>query len=357
MPFRRLSVLFVVCLLIPVLSTSNPPASLSTRVGAQSGCTPPLYQGYPSSCSTLNIRWLNRDPVAAIDHYDILRGGAKIGQAPAAATSYSDYCGCGFHATYTIRQVMKSGATCQTVTTGLLPHTRPCDMCTGGGQLLNVVSAASLNTPAAPNSIVTLFANPGQRLTSATASATSTPAPTNLGGTQVLVNGQAANLFYVSPAQINFLMPPVNSAAVNIVCTGSNGERTEGSAITGPNPGIFTVNNNGSGVAAAVVTTDGRNYQRIYDANRNPVPIRVSNGGQPTYLVLFCTGVRNQGEVQVKIAGQMCPVVWAGAHPQLAGLDQINVQLPASLQGVGAAQIILSAGGLLANFAQINLGS
>jgi uncharacterized protein (TIGR03437 family) len=172
----------------------------------------------------------------------------------------------------------------------------------------------------------------------------------------VLVNGQAASLFYVSPTQINFLMPAVPAGAVNIVCTGSGGQRTEGSAVTAPNPGIFTVNNNGSGLAAAVVTTDGQNYQRIYDANRNAVPVRV-NSGQPSYLILFGTGVRNQGEVQVKIAGQLCPVVWSGAHPQWPGLDQINVQLPASLQGVGTAQIILSAGGLVANFAQINIGN
>lgn len=357
MSSRKSLLLLAVCLLVPTLSTSHHFSSLSTPVAAQSSCTPPLYQGYPSSCSTISLRWLNRNAVAQIDHYDILRGGVKIGTAPANAVSYSDQCGCGFHATYVIRQVMKSGATCQTPTTGMVPHTRPCEMCTGGGQLLNVVSAASLNGPVAPNSVVTLFANPGQQLTSATASAPNAPAPTNLAGTQVLVNGQAASLFYVSPTQINFLMPAVNAGAVNIVCTGSAGERTEGNAVTAPNPGVFTVNNNGSGLAAAVVTTDGQTYQRIYDANRNAVPVRVNNSSQPSYLILFGTGVRNQGEVQVRIAGQLCPVVWSGAHPQWPGLDQINVQLPASLQGAGTAQIILTAGSLVANSAQINIGS
>lgn len=361
MSLRKSMVLVVVCLLLPVLSASDRLSHSHTyspnRVEAQSTCTPPLFQGYPSSCSTLNLRWLNRDAVSLIDHYDILRAGTKVGTAPGNAISYSDPVGCSFGATYTIRQVMKSGATCQTVTTGNPPHTKPCDMCTGGGQLLNLVSSASFNSPVSPNSIVTLFANPGQQLTSVTAGANSLSLPTNLSGTQVLVNGSPANLFYVSPGQINFLMPAVNVGAVSLVITGSNGERTEGSAVTAPNPGIFTVNSNGSGVAAAVITNDGRNYQRIYDGNRNAVPIRVSEGGQPTYLVLFGTGIRNQGEVQVKIGGQTCPIIWSGAHPQWAGLDQLNIQLPDSLRGVGTVQIVLSTGGFIANFAQINIGN
>lgn len=348
--------LLVSVLLSLVLFSRQPSSQLVNRVEAQT-CTPPLFQGYPSSCSTLNIRWLNRDPISLIDHYDILRGSTKVGEAPASAISYSDAVGCSFGATYIIKQVMKSGATCQTVTTGNPPHTKPCDLCTGGGNLLNLVSAASFNAPVALNSVATVFANPGQSLTSATAGATTVPLPESLAGTQVLVNGTPAGLFYVSPGQINFLMPQTNVGAVSVVITGPNGERTEGSALTGPNPAIFTATANGSGVAAAQVTADGQSYQRVYDANRVAVPISVRDQGRTNYLVLYGTGIRNQSAVEVKIGGQSCPVTFAGAHPSLPGVDQLNVQLPDSLRGIGTVAVVVTAGGFVANLAQINIGN
>src|SRR5262249_32186806 len=162
--------------------------------------------------SNINLRWLNRDPISLIDHYEIYRGNVKVGEAPASAISFSEPVGCAFSAVYTIKQVMKSGASCQTVTTGNPPHTKPCDMCAGGNPgdgsgTLNVVSSASFIPPATPGAIVTLFANPGQPLTSTTATASGFPLPTNISGTRVLVNGSPTGLFYVSPNQINFLMP------------------------------------------------------------------------------------------------------------------------------------------------------
>ncbi len=337
--------------------TDLPMTGIVETVGAQSTCTPPLFQGYPSSCSNINLRWLNRDPISLIDHYEIFRGGAKVGEAPANAISFTEPVGCGFGATYTIRQVMRSGATCQTVTTGNPPHTKPCDLCTGGGSLLNLVNSASFSSPVGSNSISTIFAVPGQSLTSVTASANSLPLPQNLLGTQLFINGAPADLFYVSPTQINFLMPQVNAGAINVVVTGSNGERTEGSALTGPNPAIFTANSNGNGVAAAQVTTDGQRYQRIYDANRVAMPVSVSVNGQPNYLILYGTGIGNQNNVEVKIGGQSCQVTYAGASSGFPGVDQINVRLPESLRGVGTVAIVVTANGFISNFSQINIGN
>ena len=337
------------------LSVRNPAVPLA-GVKAQSSCTPPTYLGYPSTCGIIGILWLRVDTVSQIDHYDILRYGIKIGEAPANAQSYSDRVGCDFAAIYTIKQVMKSGATCSTVTTGSPPHTRPCDICLTA-PLLNVVTSASFTSPVMPGSIVTVFAKPTQPMTSVTAAAGSLPLPFNLGGTQVSIDGVPAGLFYVSPNQINFLMPDIRPGAVEVLITGSNGERTEGNALTGINPCIFTADSSGTGVAAALVTTDGQNFQHIFDENRNAIPISVGNSEQQKYLILYGTGIRNQGEVQVKIAGRSCNVVFAGAHPGLPGLDQINVQLPQSLQGVGLTYITVLAGGLAANFAQINIGN
>ncbi|MGH9832294.1 MAG: hypothetical protein ACREBD_08740 [Blastocatellia bacterium] len=348
------------CLLASVLVLSDRATPISSKkVEAQSACTPPLYQGYPSACSNIYLRWLNRDPISAIDRFEIYRGGLKVGEVPGSAISFSEPVGCSFAAVYTIKQVMKSGASCQTVTTGNPPHTKPCDLCPGGGGpgTLNVVSAASFNPPVPPGSIATLFADPGQTLTSATAPATGATLPTNIAGTQVLVNGTPTGLFYVSPNQINFLIPQSAVGTTNIVINGSNGERTEGALLTAPNPAIFMANSRANGVAAALVTSDGRSFQPVADASGAAVPISVGSPGQPSYLILFGTGMRTQGPVQVRIAGRDCIVAWSGAHSLYAGLDQINVQLPDSLRGLGMVTVAVTVGGFTSNFAQINIGN
>lgn len=375
MSCRKVFFALFVCLLSSVFTLSDRTAGARTSlsagsVNAQSSCTPPLYQGFPSSCSNINLRWLNRDPVSMIERYEIWRSGFKVGDAPGSAISFSESVGCGFGAVYTIKQIMKSGASCQTVTTGNPPHTKPCDMCAGdggggggggtgggGGGTLNVVSAASFNPPAAPGSIGAIFASAGQTLTSVTAAASGFPLPTNISGTRVLVNGTPAVLFYVSPNQINFLLPDSAIGTVNLTVNGSSGERTDGAILTAPNPGIFTANNQGNGVAAALVTPDGWNFQRVADTSGNAIPISVGQGGQPNYLVLFGTGLRTPGPVQVRIGGRDCNVTWSGAHPQLAGLDQINVRLQDSLRGVGMVQIVVQVGGFVANFTQVNIGN
>lgn len=341
----------LVCLLALFSSVSN---SIPLPIAeAQTTCTPPLFQGYPSSCSNINLRWLNQNPASLIDHFEIFRGGVKVGEAPGNAITWSEAVGCGFGARYIIKQVMRSGASCSVETTTNPPHTKPCDLCTGGQPALNLVSSASFTAPVAPGSIATLFANQGQSLTSVTSSSTGFPLPTNISGTQVMVNGVATSLFYVSPAQINFLMPQTNAGAASVVVTGSGGQRTEGAALTGPNPAIYVSNRN----VAALVTADGRSYQRTVDASGNPVPVSVGSGGRPNYLILFGTGLRDQGAVQVRVGGQLCNVMWSGAHPQFAGLDQINVQLPESLRGVGLTGVTVTASGFVANLAQITIGN
>jgi uncharacterized protein (TIGR03437 family) len=223
--------------------------------------------------------------------------------------------------------------------------------------MLNVVSAASFKAPATPGAIAAIFADTGQTLTSTTASATGFPLPTNISGTQVLVNGSAAGLFYVSPNQINFLMPGSATGTVNLTVTGSGGQRVDGSTLTAANPAIFSANSRGSGVAAALVTADGRSFQRVADSSGGAIPISVGGPGRPNYLVLFGTGLRNQGAIQVRIGGRDCLVTWSGPHSQLAGLDQINVQLNDSLRGVGVAQVVVTAGGFTANSTTVNIGN
>jgi uncharacterized protein (TIGR03437 family) len=120
--------------------------------------------------------------------------------------------------------------------------------------VVNAASYAPVTNPVAPLEIVLLF---GENLTATPASA-SYPLPTTLGKTQVLINGQAAPLFWVSPAlivaQVPYQVGPAygvsyatfqvvnNSVASNLVTT----------YVRGTAPGIFSVGESGLSGASAV---------------------------------------------------------------------------------------------------------
>ncbi len=71
-------------------------------------------------------------------------------------------------------------------------------------RITSIVNAASFLPEVTNNTIVSIF---GENLAAATASAQSLPLPLTLNGVRVEVGGRAASLYFVSPTQINFLLP------------------------------------------------------------------------------------------------------------------------------------------------------
>jgi uncharacterized protein (TIGR03437 family) len=53
------------------------------------------------------------------------------------------------------------------------------------------------------------------------------------------------------------------------------------------------------------------------------------------------------------IGGQAVKVVYAGLQPVYAGLDQINVQLPANLKGAGQVNVSIAVDGQVSNTANL----
>ncbi|MGH9833375.1 MAG: IPT/TIG domain-containing protein [Blastocatellia bacterium] len=236
------------------------------------------------------------------------------------------------------------------------------------------VSAASfVGSPAAiaANSIVAAF---GTQLATGTQSAPSQPLPTTLLNTSVTINSTLAPLFFVSPNQINYLVPPNTAegdAQVVVTSTASNGDQIVSRGqirIASVAPAIFTVNNNGAGAPAAVTGRINANGQFVFDpappfephptqpGQFLPSPIDVGTSDRPAFLILFGTGLRNApaGSVKAIIGGvevNVAPV----AAPGFTGLDQINLQLPVSLKGRGTVDLSLVAGGISSNPVSVNL--
>jgi uncharacterized protein (TIGR03437 family) len=74
--------------------------------------------------------------------------------------------------------------------------------------------------------------------------------------------------------------------------------------------------------------------------------------------MLFGTGIRGVSSlsgVRVAIGGIDVPALSAGAQMQYAGLDQVNVELPASLRGRGDVNVALVVDGKPANIVTIRV--
>jgi uncharacterized protein (TIGR03437 family) len=215
---------------------------------------------------------------------------------------------------------------------------------------VTTVNAASFlaAAPLAPDTIATVF---GTNLSSATASAASQPLPTTLAGVTVLVNGVPAPLFFVSPFQINYLIPPGTAAgAAGVVVTNEGGLVSRGTVnVAGVGPAFFTANADGQGVPAGYVTRSSPGSLLAsdepllrYDAARQRfVPVEVARPpGDVVYLILFGTGLRRAPDadgnaangaaesVQATVGGVAAKVTYAGAAPGFTGLDQVNILLP-----------------------------
>ncbi|HKQ74263.1 MAG TPA: kelch repeat-containing protein, partial [Blastocatellia bacterium] len=220
--------------------------------------------------------------------------------------------------------------------------------------LAAVNSADFRQGPIAIDSIASIF---GVNLAVRTEFAQTIPLPLDLAGTTVTINGIPAQLFFASATQINFAAPAtLEPGPATIIVSNPAGQFSVGSAqIALSAPAIFTANAAGTGDAAALATVDGVNYQLP--------PFDTLVNGRPNIIVFFATGVRrapaanpDDGDgvaesVTVTIDGKPARTLFAGAQGFLNSLDQMNVELPASLAGGGerSVEVRVSVNGLPAN--------
>ncbi len=233
-----------------------------------------------------------------------------------------------------------------------------------GRAVANVSAASYLGADAAPASIVSAF---GDGLATMTAAATTPTLPSLLGGTHVTLRdsaGQEVNapLFFVSPQQVNYLVPAgLAEGLATVTITNAAGASSRGLLnLTRVAPAIFTADASGKGYPAADVQrvySDGSSsYERVarFDVNTNRIvgnPIELRDDEQ-SFLVLYGTGLQRRSAltaVKARIGGVECEVLYAGAQGQYAGLDQLNVRIPSALRGRGELTVELEIDGRLTN--------
>jgi uncharacterized protein (TIGR03437 family) len=65
--------------------------------------------------------------------------------------------------------------------------------------------------------------------------------------------------------------------------------------------------------------------------------------------------VRGASEVRMQIAGQDVPVLYAGASGHFSGLDEVTVEVPRTLAGIGEADAVLTVDGQTASPVRVRL--
>jgi uncharacterized protein (TIGR03437 family) len=207
---------------------------------------------------------------------------------------------------------------------------------------ISVVNAASgVAVSITPGEIVTIF---GTGLGPSTGASAQPGANgvygTQLAGTTVSFGGTDGVLLYTSATQIEAIVPysvPIGGTADVTVTYQGQSFTASAVPVVGTVPGIFTSNTTGTGQAAAV------NQDGSINSPTSPAP-----AGSIISLYVTGEGQTNPGGVDGKPAaaplpkpllpvavamnGQSVPVTYAGGAPGLvAGLMQVNAQIPANL--------------------------
>jgi uncharacterized protein (TIGR03437 family) len=213
----------------------------------------------------------------------------------------------------------------------------------------SVVDAASYQPTLTDYGVLdTIF---GSNLASGTAEASGYPLPTHLGGATVTVGGTSAPLLYVSPTQINF-QSPTQGAIVVSTAAGSSAPYDPATAT--PNTwaagGLFDVNGSGCGQGAVLnltpyggasvnspsnsaapgdwISVYGTGLILTFPGGTYGVPVpavspppRSASGG---FVYFGFGGLTNEQKY--------LDYTWYGAAPDFVGIDQLNIQIPATVR-------------------------
>jgi uncharacterized protein (TIGR03437 family) len=202
-------------------------------------------------------------------------------------------------------------------------------------------NAASYFYLFAPGMLATIKPSRNSNFGSATVNNSVSPVPTTLGDVQVLVGGVPSPLTFVSPGQINFMIPsstPVGGDPVEfqVVKASTNAVLASYVFKIDPfSPGLFTADSTGTGQLSAVNVDDGQingpahpaksgSYISLYGTGQGPVQNPPPDGSPPTGLAPTIISPRvfiNNFEVS-------STVQYSGLAPGAIGEWQINVQIP-----------------------------
>jgi uncharacterized protein (TIGR03437 family) len=188
------------------------------------------------------------------------------------------------------------------------------------------------------------------------------PLPIELAGLRLLVNDAPAPLYFVSPLQINFLVPmnvPTSGTSEYQVVRASTGEILGAGTfpMAAVSPALFVQENAESGQVAAL------NENNSVNTPENPAArgsvVQIFGTGQGIVSNAPPDGTPPSGPVstnlrpRVLIGTDFVPdenILYSGLAPSLVGVWQINVRIPQNTAPSGQVDIVVQQGSVNSNF-------
>jgi len=204
-----------------------------------------------------------------------------------------------------------------------------------------------------PGGLITVY---GVNLSDRAGQNTGLPLPQQLNGTQVLLGNQPLPILYTSAGQLNVQVPytvPVNTQYQLTVQHGNALSVPQQLVVAQAQPGIFTVNQQGTG-QGAIMKSDG---------------VTLAQPGTPASIgetvVIYCTGLgavsppvkeglpapstpplsTTVNTVTVTIGGKAAQVAFSGLTPGYAGLYQVNAVVPTGIATGDTVPVVVTVAG------------
>ena len=214
-------------------------------------------------------------------------------------------------------------------------------------------AASNLSGPVSPGEVIVLYgSNLGPAKLTQYHVDSSGLVDCQLAGTTVQVNGACAPIIYTSSTQVAAIVPySVSGSTAQVTVTYQGQTTAAGSLPVAPSaPGLFTLDSTGKGPAAAV-NQDGTINSAATPAKSGDVILLYATGegqttpsgadGKPAAVPLPQPNL----PVTVTIGGQNVKPQYAGGAPgEVAGVMQINVQVPSGIQHGNAVPVLVQVG-------------
>jgi uncharacterized protein (TIGR03437 family) len=291
--------------------------------------------------ASVNATFSNRDPDIHLTHIGngIWTGTWRPVNSSSGTTTISVV---GFNSTGSVLQSGQS-TVAGTLSAGTTPTV------TAGGVVHAASDAAGM--PIAPGSLISIY---GSNLADAQGQSSTLPLPTQQSGAQVLLGDTLLPILYTSNGQLNAQVPfnvPINGEFQISVQRDNLLSIPEQLVIAAAQPGIFTVNQQGSG-QGVVFKSDGVTLAQtgtpavsgetvvIYCTGLGAVDPALPEGAAPPVLPLSNT----VNPVTVTIGGRNAPAAFSGLTPGFPGLYQVNAVVPDGVSG-DAVPVVVSVAG------------
>jgi uncharacterized protein (TIGR03437 family) len=221
------------------------------------------------------------------------------------------------------------------------------------GAALNAASFAR-QTPLSPGGLIALF---GANLTAAGETAASLPLPSQLASTTVSFGGQPMPLLYANTNQINGQVPfelSPNTRHQLVVMQGQQASVPQEFVLASAQPGIFTVNAQGTGQGLIMRQDQVTLADAAAPAARGETVVIYGSGlGQVTPAAISGHAAPSAAQTinptTVTIGAVPADVLYSGLTPGAVGLYQVNARVPVSAPSGIAVPVNITVAGQTSN--------